>query len=107
MQLIAVFPELAGPAVFPIIVLRVSLRQDLHEVDHSLLCAWKNQEVSMVRHQTVSNDGCVVLLCQFSGSLEVIQPILFFLEYILAVVSALYGVMAYVGDNEASVSRHD
>lgn len=51
----------------------------------------------MVRHQAVSNDGGMVLLCQFSGPLEIIKPIIFFLEYVLAVVSSLYGMMAYIG----------
>lgn len=93
--------------VFPVIVLRVSLGQQFHEVDHSLLTAWKNQEVRMVRHQAVSNDGSMVLLCQFSGPLEIIKPIIFSLGYVLAVVSSLYGMMAYIGYNKTSVPWHN
>jgi len=62
MQFVAILPEFAAPVVFPIIVLRVSLGQQFHEVDHSILTAWKDQEVSMACHQAVSNDGCMALL---------------------------------------------
>jgi len=82
------------------------LGQQFHEVDHSLFIAWKNQEVDLVRHQAVSNDGCMVLLSQFPGPLEIIKPIIFPLEYVPAVVSPLYGMMAYIGYNKASIPCH-
>jgi len=63
MQFVAVFPEFAAPVVFPVIVLRVSLGQQLHEVDHSRFTAWKDQEVSMARHQAIPNYGDMVSLC--------------------------------------------
>lgn len=53
----------------------------------------------MVRHQAASKNGCPVLRCRFPSPLKIIIPIIFILEYILAVVSPLDGVMENIGYN--------